>query len=914
MKRIFFQILIFLLFSQISFPDRYLDYSGFEMELKYIKVDSENKELIQKAEEILKEIKYGEKIVEIDKKDYFLRIEILRKALSKIDLKALRNNEREKFLNSLEEARKILKPIKEVAKSYKIYLIGYSHIDTAWKWPWRETVEVMKDTSNIVLNFMNEYPDFIFTQSAAQHYLWMEEYYPEVFQKIKEKIKERRWDVVGGMWVEPDCNLPGGESFIRQILYGKRYFKDRFGIEIKVGWVPDSFGYNWNLPQILKKSGIDYFLTQKINWNDTTKFPYNIFWWQAPDGTKVLTYFPVGGYGEDVNPDVMLDQLKRIKEKHNINELLVIFGVGDHGGGITRGMLERAFKLKNTEIYPEIVFISSEKFFEKLNEFAKNNKVPTVSDELYLQYHRGTYTTQAKTKLNNRKSEILLENVEKFSTIAQQFGFIYPKDEIRELWRLILFNQFHDILPGSSIAQVYRDSEKDYEKIFKKGNEILNNAIDVISKNINTEGKGKPLIIYNPLSWERDGVLEIEVDNSENIRILDEKGKEISYQKIDKNKIFFKTNKIPSLGYAVYRIVPQKSNLREKEEIFVSDTQLENKFYKIKIDKNTGNIISIFDKEEKKEILKEEGGNILQLMEDNPEEYDAWNIGTGRIFNVELENIEVIESGPLRGILKITKKYEDQKFEQEIIIYKDIKRIDFKLKTFWKLRHYILKVAFNFNIKGDFVTSEIPYANIKRKTNPKNPQEWAKWELYAHKWIDYTENDSSYGVSILGDSKYGFDAKGNLIRITLLRGPLYPDMRADKSYHEIFYSIYSHRGDYRTAHTVKKGYEINSPLLIKSEGIHKGKLPPFWSFFKISQENVILSCLKKAEDTNSIILRIYEIDGKPANLEINLPFSPKQLYEVDFLERNIKKIKFKENKIYTNLGKYEIKTLKVENF
>lgn len=910
MKKIIFILFTSLLFLNFSFSDIYLDYSGFEMELKYI--DSENKKLIEMAKELLKEIKYGEKIIKIDRKDYFLRMEILRKALSKIDLSSLRNNEEEKFLNSLKEARKILEPIKKVAKSYKIYLIGYSHIDTAWKWRWRETVEVMKDTTNIVLNFMEEYPEFIFAQSAAQHYLWMEEYYPEIFQKIKERVKEKRWEVVGGMWVEPDCNLPWGESFIRQILYGKRYFKEKFGIDVKVGWVPDSFGYNWNLPQILKKSQIEYFLTQKINWNDTTKFPYNIFWWEAPDRTKVLTYFPVGGYGEDVNPDVMLEQLKIIKERHNINELLVIFGVGDHGGGITREMLERAFKLKNTEIYPEIVFISAEKFFENLYEFTKNNKIPTVSDELYLQYHRGTYTTQTKAKQNNRKSEILLENVEKFSTIAKLFGFIYPENEIRELWRLVLFNQFHDILPGSSIADVYRDSAVDYEKIFKKGKEILNNAIDSISKNIDTQGEGRALIIYNPLSFEREDILEIEIENPENLKILDENKREVSYQRLDKNRIFFKTNKIPPLGYAVYRIIEKKNSLKEKEKIFVSETEMENKFYRIKIDKNTGNIVSIFDKENKREILKEEGGNILHLMEDNPENYDAWNIGTGRIYEPELEKIEIVENGPLRGILKIIKKYQDQNFQQQIIIYRDLRRIDFKFKTFWKLRHYILKVAFNFNIKGDFITCEIPYAAIKRKTNPDTPEEWAKWEISAHKWIDYTEEDSRYGVSIIQDSKYGFDAKGNLLRITLLRGPVYPDFRADKYEQEVSYSLYPHKGDYKTAEVVKRGYEFNYPFLLKFEENHTGILPSSLSFFRISPCSVILSCIKKAEDSSSLILRFYETEGKKRNLEITLPFSAKEVFETDFLENNKEKVKFKGNKIYCSIGSYEIKSLKVK--
>lgn len=905
------------LYPKGTFADAYLDYSGFENELKRL-VSPQDPDLIRLAEEFLEEIKYGEEIIEIDEKDWTLRMETLRKALSFVDLKALKNGEGKVFLESLRKAREILGPIEEVAKQYTIYLVSYSHIDMAWLWPRSETIQVMKNTSEVVLNFMDEYPDFIFSQSSAQAYRWMEEYYPQVFERIKERVKEGRWEIVGGQWVEPDCNLPSGESFIRQTLLGKRYFKDKFGVDVKIGWVPDSFGYNWNLPQILKGCGMEGFLTQKINWNDTTKFPHNIFWWQAPDGTKLLTYFPVGSYGEKIMPDEILNQLKRIKKNHNLRELLVIFGLGDHGGGITRDMLERAYKLRKTQIYPKIIFTSPEKFFERLKDSAKAGEIPVVNDELYLQYHRGTFTTQAKTKWNNRKGEVLLENVEKFSIIARKFGFIYPQEEINELWRLLGFNQFHDILSGSSIFSVYKDSAKDFKRIFSSGENILNEALKVISNNIDTEGEGKAIIIYNPLSWERSDLVEIEVENEEGQTPpagLTPSGDEVQLQRsgLEKNKIIFIAERIPSYGYSTYRLLSKKSNLKPEDKIYVSNTLLENKFYKIKIDKLSGNISSIFDKEEKREILSNEGGNILQLFEDNPREYDAWNIGAGRIFKIDqVESIEVIEQGPVRGILRVVKRCGESEFQQDIIIYSNLKRIDFKIKTFWKLRHIMLKIAFYLNLDADFATYEIPYANIKRETNPQSKEEWAEWEVYGHKWIDYTQRDSSYGVSLLNDSKYGFDVKGNLIRMTLLRGPFYPDPQADKGWQSIFYSLYPHQGDWRKAKTIRRGYEVNYPLIIKFEENHKGSLPKSYSFFNISAENVVLSVVKKAEETSSTILRFFETEGSKTKVKIILPFEPREAYQTDFLERNLNKIKSKGNKISLPLGKYEIKTIKVE--
>lgn len=948
--------LFFLLYSPIaSRADEYLNYEGFMGELRAVKKDAAQ-DMVKEAEDFVQQLKMAERIIAMDKKNYYPRIEILRTALGQVNLQAVRDANKDAFHASLDEAKKTLQPVYDLASSYAFYLIGYSHIDLAWLWTRDETKGVFRDTSNSVLDLMKQYPEFIFSQTQPAAYEWMEKEYPDVFKAITERFKEGRWEFIGGSWVEMDSNLPSGESFVRQYLYGKRWFKEKFGVEVKVAWTPDSFGYMGNLPQILKKSGMTGFLTQKINWNDTVKFPYHLFWWEAPDGSKILTFFPPGGYNEEVVGDVMLSQLERVHDMHGLKGVAVIYGVGDHGGGPTKQMLDRAFELRKNPMFPKVTFIKAHDFFDKMHEFAKDNPLPTVKDELYLQYHRGTYTTQAKTKWNNRHAECLLETAEKFATLAKLNGGIYPQEDIASAWKLVLFNQMHDILPGSGIGPVYHDSKKDFEEVFSMGNKVLDDSLAFLSSKIDTQGGGDALVVYNPSSWERTDVVTADVDPKQEYSITDAAGKPVLSQKIeDGSKLVFVAERIPSIGYSIYRLQNNTPSVTSPlpSMLAASDMSIENSFYKLTVDKKTGHITSLYDKINKREVFAKEGGNIFQFFEDNPKEYDAWNIGTGRLFPLnDADKVELVEKGPVRAVLRVTKTLGkafvpvsekepsltnllggqkniskapgETLFTVDIILYNNLPHIDLKIETFWKPRKLLLKLAFNLNLKSDFATFEIPYSVIERPTNPETPAMWARWEESAQKWVDYTEGikqgnlatagpASVYGLSILNDSKYGYDVKGSTLRVTLLRGPLWPDPMADRGRHVINLSLYPHAQSWKEAGTVNKGYEFNEPLLVRKEAAHKGEFKAPFSFASSSSPNVILSVIKKQEDSNDLILRAYETNGVKTNATITLPVNAKKAEEVDMTEWNSMPltVKASKNKLTLQMSPYEIKTIRV---
>ncbi len=957
----FLAVVFLFFFSHFVRADEYLNYEGLRNELKAIRAEAAQ-DMVKEVENFISELQTAERMVALDRKNYYARMELLRAAMSRLNIKAIRELKQDEFIKSLMDARKMLQPIYDMISTYNFYLIGYSHIDLAWLWTRDETQGVFRDTSRSVLDLMKQYPEFIFSQTQPAGYEWMEKLFPEVYAEITQRFKDGRWEFIGGSWVEMDANLPSGESFVRQYLYGKRWFKEKFGVDVKVGWTPDSFGYMGNLPQILKKSGMKAFLTQKINWNDTIKFPHHLFWWEAPDGSRLLTFFPPGGYNEDVIGDVMLAQLEKIKNTHGIKGVAVIYGVGDHGGGPTKQMLDRAFALRKNPAFPKVTFIKAHEFFDKMHDFAKDNALPTVKDELYLQYHRGTYTTQAKTKWNNRQSENLLTTAEKFSSLATLYGLPYPAADLTSAWKLVLFNQMHDILPGSSIPGVYKDSKKDFDEVFEKGNKALKGALSPIASRINTSGYGDAIVVFNPLSWERTDVVMVDVVAGAEWHVLDASGKYVSSQKIssengEKSKLAFIAEKVPPIGFSVYRLITgTPSSPLPSSGVLSAGETIENDFFKLSVDKTTGHITSLYDKVNKRDALTKDGGAVFQFFEDNPKEYDAWNIGIGRqVKEPDADSVELIEKGPVRAVIRVKKTLPgleslvgakdasfqnvlggqktfakppgESTFVMDIILYDNLPRVDINLDVFWKARKEIAKLAFNVNAKSDFATFEIPYAVLERPTNPEDPQMWARWEESAQKWVDYTEGikmgasssstaQNAYGVSILNDSKYGYDIKGNVMRVTLLRGPIWPDPLADRGRHIINLSLYPHKGDWRAAQTVNRGYEVNAPLIVHKETSHGGELKAPFSFASSSASNVILAVMKKHEDTNDFILRVYEATGVKTNAVITLPKDVKKAEEIDMVEWGTYKelvspVKFTKNKLNITISPYEIKTIKV---
>ncbi len=849
-----------------------------------------------------------------------------------IDLEACRNISKNidyeaseaKFGKSIEAAMKVLEPFKEVGKKYTVYLVGYSHIDLAWLWDKHDGEEVWRNTSTSVLNLMNEYPDFIFNAGQAVGYQYTEADYPEIFEGIKKRVAEGRWETVGGAWVEHDGNVPSGEAYVRQYLYGKRYFQSRFGKDITVGWTPDSFGYNLGLPQILYRSGITSFLTQKINWNDTTKFPYNIFWWEGPDGSRVLTYFTVGTYSENNDSKSILEHLKTIDKKHDVPETLMVFGVGDHGDGVSRTHLNRAFSLKEDPIFPKIVFTSADDYFKHLFDLSKTHEFPTWSDELYLQYHRGTYTTQSDTKRNNRLGEVLQEEGEKYASIAATlFSTPYPESRIRDGWNIVLFNQFHDILPGSSITDVYDQAAQDYAYQQQTLNGVIGESLAVLESNIDTTGKGVPVVIFNPLSWKRTAPVEIKWTYSfpDNPLVTDDQDRPVPSQFIDVNypdkTLTFVARDLPAGGYAVYHITDNPKPVSPETVSSRSGDTIESALYRVKFDTSTGAITSIFDKKADRELVEQgKAANFLQLYVDLPKKFDAWELAFGDPVPLKLQTIPmVVESGPVRTTYRFTTGTGKSSFTQYVSVYNELPWIDCRIDADWRESHVVAKLAFDLNLKSETAWFEIPYAAIERRAVPRTDEERAKYEVSGQKWIDYTDPSAKFGVSLLNNGKYGFDVKDNIMRMTMLRAPGEPDPKADRGLHTFRYALYPHSGDWRDAATPQQGYDYNYPPIARVAVKHTGKLPKSKSFFSAAPSNVILTTIKRAEDDDDTVIRVYETNGKDTVATITLPASAASVIETNLIEQKPDwkpaEYKISGNTITFPLGHNEIRTLKI---
>ena len=852
------------------------------------------------------------------------------RAMMQFDFEACQQGDLSKVKTSLLKFYKEAKPAIRFMDNYTLHVAGNSHIDLAWLWRWRESVEVAKETFMSIMDNMEEYPGIVYIQSQAQAYQWMEEYYPDVLERIEEKVKEGRWEIIGGMWAEPDCNLIDGESFIRQILYGKRYFQQKFGVDVKIGWNPDSFGYNWNMPQFFKRSGIDSFVTQKISWNDTNVFPYFLFWWEGVDGSRILTYFPPTGYVGRLQAERMVNGLKQFEMNTGLRDVFILYGLGNHGGGPNREMLDRLKGYKDQSIFPEVKHTTAARYLSRITK--KKLDLPVWKDELYLEYHRGTYTTQAETKRLNRKSEVLLADTEKTSSLASLFGKSYEGMPIVKAWQKVLLNQFHDILPGSSITPVYRDAKQSYLEAHRDLKKILKDNLAHLAQKIDTAGgeEGLPLLVFNPLSWTRSGVVKVRLPASiqEEVSVWDGRGEEVPSQVLARNDgqlLCFVAKSIPSLGYKIFKIKIRKA-AAQTVSLKAGPYSLENRFFSIHLHPETGNIISIFDKQEKREVLSPDAsGNELQLFEDLPDQWDAWNIGyTGRSWKLDkAESIKIRHRGPVMASLEVNKNYlglskarrgptqnfPSSFFTQEIILYEDLPRIDIWMKADWWEDHVLLKVAFPVDIRNDKATYEIPFAYIQRPTGRTTDWEKARFEVPAIRWADLS--DRAYGVSLLNQSKYGYDIKDSVLRLTLLRSPTWPDPMADRGTHEFSYALYPHKGDWRDGDTAQRGYEFNTPLLALFTDSHPGELPSDYSFLKASPSNIILAALKKAEDRESLILRLYEAEGLPTQATIDIFRSPKMIFELDLMENRLRSLPAEDGFLSLDFGKSEIKTIEL---
>ena len=835
---------------------------------------------------------------------------ILERAINSVDLHALDAGNQEGFDVSLVKARDQLEAIKPVLQQATLHLTGNSHIDAAWLWPWTETVDSVKRTFSTALQLMYEYPSYTFTQSTAAYSAWIAEKYPDINSEIRDRIHEGRWEIVGGMWVEPDLNMPDGESLVRQLLVGTRYFKQQYGVTTRVGWNPDSFGYNWQLPQIYKRSGIDYFVTQKLIYNDTNPLPLKLFWWQSPDGSRVLTYFP-HDYVNDIEPVRMAqDFVIAAGRNPGTQEMLHLYGIGDHGGGPTRFMLDSGLQWSGKDvIYPKIDFGSAQSFFSEIETKvdtahapvwnyetmaahgamlppppAGKISLPVWNDELYFEYHRGVMTTQANHKRNMRDSEEWMLNAEKYASLAWLRGRPYPAEELTQAWEKVLFNQFHDLAAGSGIGAIYVDAQHDYDQVRWATEEIDESALKTLTAEVNTRAAGPvPIVVFNPLGWPRSGLVTVDVQMPEaapdGVSVIDAVNKPALSEVLASNprtnsfRLLVEVNNVPSLGYTVLHVVP--GALAAASDLKVDGLTIENANLRVKIDKKTGCITSLFDKRTDFETLAAGAcGNELQAFQDTPKAYDAWNIDPGTLDKApalldKADSVELVDRGPLRAAVRIVRHWQNSTFVQEIILAAGSDEVEVSNDIDWHETHVLLKAAFPVAAYGPEATYEIPYGTIDRPTTRNNSWERAKFEVPALRWADV--GNGEHGFSLINNSKYGYDCRDNVLRLSLLRSPVWPDPNADRGHHHFTYAVYPHGGNWKRALTVRRGYEYNYKLTARQVESHTGVLALQHSYVSVSPENVVLTAVKKAEDSNALIFRVFEWAGKESTVEIDLP-------------------------------------------
>jgi alpha-mannosidase len=863
----------------------------------------------------------------------------LEAAVKALNLAALDRGDQPAFDASLRQAQTKLQALDPWLKQFAIRAVGNSHIDMAWLWPWTETVEVVRNTFRSALDLMREYPDFKFTMSSARTYEWMEEKYPDLFHEIEERIKQGRWEIVGGMWVEPDLNMPAGESLTRQILIGKRYFRDKFGVDTKIGWNPDSFGYNAQLPQIYKKSGMDYFVTQKLLWaHEFTTFPYKLFWWEAPDGSRLLTYFP-HDYAGGIEAEALAKDLSIWApaiygpELHGTPETMHLYGVGDHGGGPTRAMLDSASRLRSGgTVFPNLRFSTATEFFDNVEKKLPEMNVPTWKDELYFQYHRGVFTTQADTKQRIRRTEETLLNAEKFSSLALLYGRPYPQDEMERAWKRLLFDHFHDIMPGSGIAVNYLDARRNLEDVGRAGGEIIAGALGEIAARVNTQGEGVPVLVFNALSWPRTELIEVEAQlpvPARTVQVVDAKGKPARSELLTIDPATHRARLLllastPALGYSTYFVRAGSAATAVQVGVKATGDMLENEFIRLRVDPASGCITSLVDRRSGSEALapseSDSGGptasacgNLLQTFYDKPKEWDAWNIDADfekQHWDLDkADEVKLVEHNPLRAVIRVNKHFQNSAFTQDITMYAGVARVDVKMHASWHEKHILLKVAFPLSAHNNKATYEIPYGSVERPTTRNTPAEQAQFEVPALQWADIS--DARHGFSLLNDSKYGYDAKGNVLRLSLLRSPAWPDPHADEGEHEFTYSLYPHAGTWREAQTVRRGFELNYPLCMLPVEKHEGALPAVYSFVQIQPDNVVLTAVKKAEDDDALVLRFYEWSGKESDVTLQVPSDARSASDTDLMEKPLATLPLEEGKITVHTKPYEIKTVKV---
>ncbi|KAG2205482.1 hypothetical protein INT46_007474 [Mucor plumbeus] len=812
---------------------------------------------------------------------------------------------------------------------HQITAVGNCHIDTAWLWPYDETKRKIARSWSSQLDLIDRYPEYVFTGSQVQQYEWLKELYPTVFEKIQKIEKGGQWEIIGGSWVEHDTNMPSGESLCRQMLLGQRFFEEHFGKRTRVFWLPDSFGYSAQLPQVLRESGCDFFFTQKLSWNNINKFPLSTFWWTGIDDTKILAHLtPAETYTASVTASEVYKCAKNHHDIESSNESLLVYGHGDGGGGPTPEMLERLQRMRNVDGLPTVKPGSATNFFEGLEK--NSDRLQSYKGELYLEFHRGTYTSQALVKRGNRKGEVIIRDVEILATAAKLLSnyvgvkYSYPLEDINRLWKLLCLNQFHDCLPGSAINLAYVDVHKFHRQVISESSLLRHKSQSfLISERVNGKSSddnnnNQGVIVFNTLPWTRSEVIVSPV-----------KSTEWSKQQWKDEYEYLLVENVPGLGASGYaestsdfKFVPNKEAAyaySTKENHFV----LENVHLKATFNAD-GQLIELIDKKSNRGNLIPKGsrGNILQLYEDVPTYWDAWDVEIYHLQKyVELQDqkkLQIISDGPLKAELRFKHKISDvSSIEQTISLSCIGDRLEFDNFVDWNESHQFLKVEFSWDIVTDYATYDIQYGVVRRPTHYNTTIDSAKFEVCGHKFADMSE--SNYGIALINDCKYGYATNGKTQRLSLLRAPKGPDEHADMGKHKFKYAIYPHEGNFTSSRVMQSALEFNTPLSIrhaKGKDLCNREIVP--SLFQIDGSNqIIIDTIKLAEDDHGkgkqVILRLYEAYGGKSNAILKSYLKIKRIQISNILEddtdNNLEEI---EDGFKVTLRAFQILTLKVD--
>jgi alpha-mannosidase len=774
---------------------------------------------------------------------------------------------------------------------HNLSAVGHAHIDTAWLWPLAETRRKCVRTFSTALEYMDQYPEYKFACSQAQQYEWMKESHPGLYARIQQKVQEGQFIPAGGTWVEPDCNIPSGESLVRQFLFGQRFFSQEFGSICREFWEPDVFGYSAALPQIIRQSGIERFLTIKLSWSQFNKLSSNTFWWEGLDGSRVLTHFPpLDTYNAVANVEEVLFNVSNFKDHERSKESYMLFGYGDGGGGPTTDMLEQIKRMRDVDGLPRVEMRSPRDFFTRLEEDAKDLTVWV--GELYLELHRGTYTTQARNKAYNRRAEFLLHDVEFLAAIASTCcGHLYPAEELNRIWKLVLTNQFHDIIPGSSINQVYQDSTADYEDVLSTAQQLRQHAVTALLGSQD----GEHVCAINTTGAERVEVVELPTGSSSHQTAVD--GKPLGIISA------------PAYGYAVVSPADLPYGLVDVVESSHS-VILENEYIRA-VFKRDGRLASLFDKRARREaIVPGDYGNVFILYDDVPNNWDAWDVD---IFHLEkydpiagAVSCRVLETGPLRVSIEFEYEFgQSSTLKQTVCLTAPSPRLDFDCKVEWFEKHKFLKVEFPLNLRATNATYEIQFGHVQRSTHSNTSWDMARFEVPAHKWADLSEPD--FGVALLNDNKYGYSTQSNRMRLSLLRAPTNPDPTADIGRHAFRFALYPHPGSFLQSGVIAEGYQFNNPMQI----LASSEIPHQTSFFKVDHPAAMIDTVKKAEDSNQVVVRLYESFGTHRKVRLSSSLPVRSAARCNLLEEEDLPVKWVEGSVELDLKPFELVTLKL---